>query len=95
MRILRLGVVVHDLGVLAEVFAIWSLSRKKFIFRSLNNLISFFYPLLGAVDHGAEVKRLGTIAYGAELTGALNFTCCVGTYVVIDCGAELSSPVNQ
>jgi hypothetical protein len=36
------------------------------------DLISFFDPLLGTVDHGAEVKRLNAIAYGVELTGALS-----------------------
>lgn len=54
------------------------------MFRPLNDLISFFDLLLGTVDHGAEVKRLSAITYDAELTGALNFTWCVGTYVVID-----------
>jgi hypothetical protein len=37
--------------------------------------MSFLDPFLGAIDHGAEVTRLGAIAYGAEVPSTLDSFC--------------------
>jgi hypothetical protein len=37
--------------------------------------MSFLDPLLGAIDHGAEVTWLGDIVYDAEVSSALDSFC--------------------
>jgi hypothetical protein len=48
---------------------------KNCIFRPLDDLMSFLDPLLGAIDHGAEVTWLGDIVYDAEVSSALDSFC--------------------
>jgi hypothetical protein len=49
----------------------FSLFRNNFTFGPLNDLMSFLDPLLGDMPHGAEVTRLGAMAYDAEVPGEL------------------------
>ena len=52
-------------------FVFWPFFRKKFTFRSLEDLILFLDPLLGAIGRGAEVTLLGAIGYGVEVSTPL------------------------
>lgn len=51
------------------------------MFRSLDDLILFVNPLLGATRYGAEVKLLGVIDYGAKVCASLDSEVCRGTHV--------------
>jgi tRNA G10 N-methylase Trm11 len=42
-----------------------------FMFRPLNNLISFLDPLVGAVGCGVEITRLGATDLGVEVRAPL------------------------
>jgi hypothetical protein len=50
-----------------EFFIFEPFFRKIFTSRLLDVLFSFLDPELGAVMHGAEVTRLGTMTYDAEV----------------------------
>jgi hypothetical protein len=51
------------------------------MFRSLDDLILFVNPLLGATRYGAEVKLLGVIDYGAKVCASLDSEVCRGTHM--------------
>ena len=68
------------------------------MFGLLDDLISFLDSLLGVIGYDAEVTRLSTIAYNAEIPGTLNCHYYIGVYVAeldaMNHDAELLYPVS-
>lgn len=61
--------------------------------------MSFLYPLLDAISHGAEITRLDAISYDAEVHDVLDSFCWADVYVAelgtMIHGAELPSPAGR
>lgn len=52
--------------------------------------MSFLYPLLDAISHGAEITRLDAISYDAEVHDVLDSFCWADVYV-----AELGTMIHD